>query len=127
MAPGGLNAAIAMSAADRQQRPPPPAPGLWRPLAEGVEVRVKVQPRARRAALGGTAPAADGLRLRVAVTEAPEDGRANRAVCAALAGALDVAPSAVEVAAGAAAREKTLRVAGDPARLGARLEALASA
>ncbi len=90
-----------------------------------MTVRVKVQPRARRAGIAGAQPAAEGMRLRIAVTEAPEDGRANRAVCAALAAALKVPPSAVAVTLGAAAREKTLRIAGDPATLGARLEALA--
>lgn len=75
---------------------------------------MKVQPRARRPGLGGLSP--EGA-LRVAVTEPPEDGRANRAVCAAVAGALRVAPSSVVVAQGAGARLKTLRVAGDPARL----------
>ncbi|WP_149538213.1 DUF167 domain-containing protein [Siccirubricoccus phaeus] len=99
--------------------------GWWRAEAEGVAVRVKVQPRARRAGLGGTAPAADGLRLRIAVAEAPEDGKATRAACAALAAALGVAPSAVQLAQGAAAREKLLLVSGDPALLGPRLEALA--
>jgi uncharacterized protein YggU (UPF0235/DUF167 family) len=99
--------------------------GWWRAEDGGVAVRVKVQPRARRAGLGGTAPAADGPRLRVAVTEAPEDGKATHAACAALAEALGVAPSAVQLLHGAAAREKTLQVAGDPAALGARLESLA--
>jgi uncharacterized protein YggU (UPF0235/DUF167 family) len=84
-------------------------------------VRVKVQPRARRDAVLGEATSADGPRLRLAVTAAPEDGRANRAVCALLAEALGVAPSAVQVTMGASAREKTLAVAGDPAALGARL------
>lgn len=87
-------------------------------------MRVKVQPRARREAVLGAAPAADGTRLRLAVTAAPEDGRANRAACALMAAALGVAPSAVRVAAGAAAREKTLAVAGDAAALGAKLESL---
>jgi uncharacterized protein (TIGR00251 family) len=86
-----------------------------RPLPDGIELRVKVQPRSRRPGLGGLSP--DGGALRVAVTEVPEDGRANRAVCAAIAKALGVAPSSVELAAGAAARLKTLRIAGDPARL----------
>jgi uncharacterized protein YggU (UPF0235/DUF167 family) len=89
-----------------------------------VSLRVKVQPRARRAGLKGVAPAADGPRLRLAVVEPPEDGRANRAACATLAAALGVPQSAVEVVQGAAAREKTLRVAGDPAALAARIEAL---
>ncbi len=88
---------------------------------------MKVQPRARRAGLKGLVPAADGApRLGVAVTEAPEDGRANRAVCAAIAAALGVAPSAVAVAQGAAAREKLLRVSGDPAALAARLQSAVS-
>jgi uncharacterized protein len=97
----------------------------WRPDLDGVLVRVRVQPRARRPGLRGVVPGADGPRLRLAVTEPPEDGRANRAVCAALARALGVAPSAVQVAQGAASREKTLAVAGDPAALAARLESLA--
>jgi len=59
------------------------------------------------------------------VTEAPEDGRANRAVCAALAAALGVPASMIEVAQGAAAREKLLRIPGDPALLIPMIEALA--
>jgi uncharacterized protein len=92
---------------------------------DGVTLRVKVQPRARRAGLKGVVPAADGgARLGVAVVEAPEDGRANRAVCAAVAEALGVAPSAVTVAQGAGSREKLLRVAGDAHALAARLGTL---
>jgi uncharacterized protein len=97
---------------------------FWRPLADGVRVAVKVQPKARRPGLQGAAPAADGPRLRIAVSEPPEDGRANRAACAALAQALFVGPSSVRVTAGAAAREKVLFVSGDPAVLGPRLAAL---
>ncbi|WP_240046632.1 DUF167 domain-containing protein [Paracraurococcus ruber] len=88
-------------------------------------MRVKVQPRARRPGLQGLADAADGPRLRLAVAAAPEDGRANRAVCDALAEALGVAPSAATVAQGPAAREKTIFVAGDPDALAQRLETLA--
>ncbi|BDG70835.1 DUF167 domain-containing protein [Roseomonas fluvialis] len=98
---------------------------FWRADASGVTVRVKVQPKARRPGLGGLKAAADGPRLSLAVTEAPEDGRANRAACATLAAALGVAASAVEVAHGATSREKTLHVAGDAGLLGPRLEALA--
>jgi uncharacterized protein YggU (UPF0235/DUF167 family) len=97
----------------------------WRTEPDGVLVRVKVQPKARRRGLGGVKPAADGPRLAIAVAEAPEDGRATRAACDALAEALGIAKSAVALAQGAASREKTLRVAGDPAILVPRLEALA--
>jgi uncharacterized protein YggU (UPF0235/DUF167 family) len=79
-----------------------------------VELRVKVQPKSRRPGIGGVAPVGA---LRVAVTEAPEDGRANRAVCAALAEALGVPGSAVGVTHGVAARVKSLRIAGNPDRL----------
>ncbi|WP_426956116.1 DUF167 domain-containing protein [Muricoccus radiodurans] len=89
-----------------------------------MELWIKAQPRARRAALLGVAPAADGPRLRLAVTEAPEDGRANRAICALLAGVLGIAPSRISVTAGATAREKTLRIAGNPATLEAALRAI---
>jgi uncharacterized protein len=97
---------------------------FWRAALAGVTVAVKVQPKARRPGLQGAAPTADGPRLRIAVSEPPEDGRANRAACAALAGALRVAPSLVSVTAGAGSREKLLFVSGDPAVLGPRLAAL---
>lgn len=99
--------------------------GFWRAEAGALLLRVKVQPKSRRPGLQAPRPSADGPRLRVAVGEAPEDGRANRAVCAALAAALGVPISAVAIAQGAAMREKTLRVLGDPAVLIPRIEALA--
>ncbi|MGE0222385.1 MAG: DUF167 domain-containing protein [Acetobacteraceae bacterium] len=85
---------------------------------------VKVQPKSRRPGVQGTAPAADGPRLRIGVTEAAEGGRANQAVCALVARTLDRPRSAVSVVAGAASREKLLHVAGDPAALAERLDAL---
>jgi uncharacterized protein YggU (UPF0235/DUF167 family) len=97
---------------------------FWRSAPGGVTVMVKVQPKSRRPGLQGTGPSADGVRLRIGVTEAAENGRANRAVCAALADALDLPQSSVQLAAGATSREKLLRVTGDPTILAARLEAL---
>ncbi|MCA3280951.1 MAG: DUF167 domain-containing protein [Roseomonas sp.] len=99
--------------------------GFWRTEAGALLVRIKVQPKSRRPGFEGLRPGADGPRLRVAVTEAPEDGRANRAVCAALAAAHGVPASVIEVAQGATAREKTLRISGDPSLLIPRIEALA--
>ena len=46
--------------------------------AEGLHLRLKVVPGASRDAVAG--PLGDRLKVRVAV--APEDGKANRAVCA---------------------------------------------
>ena len=108
----------------RQRARPVPVSGFWRPAADGVSVAVKVQPKSRRPGVQGRAPAVEGKRLRIGVSEAAEDGRANRAVCATLARALALPASAVAVVAGMTCRDKTLRVAGDPATIGARLEAL---
>ncbi len=89
-----------------------------------MSVSVKVQPKARRAGVQGVHPSADGPRLKIAVNEAAEDGKANRATCLTLARALDVPPSAVTVMVGASNREKVLYVSGDPITLSARLAAL---
>ncbi|EFH11872.1 DUF167 domain-containing protein [Pseudoroseomonas cervicalis] len=99
--------------------------GGWRAVEGGVELRVKAQPKARRAGLQGWIAAPDGPRLKLAVHEAPEDGRANKAICALLAGALHVPPSAITVVQGATSREKTCRILGDSARLHETLEGLA--
>lgn len=115
-------------AAPARTRPASDKPGdkpAWRIVAGGVELRVKAQPRARRAGLQGWVPGVDGPRLKLAVNAAPEDGRANLAICALLAAALHVPPSAIAVVQGATAREKTCRIAGDPARLAEQLEFLA--
>ncbi len=98
--------------------------GYYRPTAGGVSVAVKVQPGARRPGLLGRVPDTAGNRLKIAVAEPPEDGRANRAVCAALAEALCVPPSDVSILHGASSRQKTLLVAGDPAALTEKLAAL---
>ena len=97
---------------------------FWRTGPDGAALRVKVQPKSRRPGLQGTAPSADGPRLRIGVTEAAEAGRANQAVCDLLAEVLSVPRGAVDVAAGATSREKLIRIADDPAVLAQRLQAL---
>lgn len=97
---------------------------FWRVVGDGVAVAVKVQPRARRPGLHGLVADVEGERLAIGVREPAEDGRANRAACAALAASVGVPPSQVEVAAGAASRRKTLRISGDAAAIIARLAAL---
>ena len=100
----------------------------WRPVPGGVEVAVRVTPRASRPALGGgVGGPGDDAWLAARVTPPPEDGRANMALIALLARALDVAPSACEVVAGNASRRKRVRVAGDVAALERRLAALPAA
>lgn len=94
----------------------------FRVVGDGVEVRVKAEPRARRPGVGGMAPGADGPRLRIAVTEAPSDGKASEAVAQALARALGLPGRTVTLRSGAASRAKTLHVAGDAATLLVQLE-----
>ena len=88
-------------------------------------VAVRAQPRARRAGIvGTTVDAAGRMRLRIAVTEPAEDGRATAAVCLVLARALGVPASRVSVQAGGTSREKLLRVEGDSTLLSLRHRAL---
>jgi uncharacterized protein (TIGR00251 family) len=76
---------------------------------DGVaELRVRLTPRADRAAIAG---ARDGV-LQVRVTAPPVDGQANAALCRLLAKALGVAPSRVSVVRGTSARDKLVRVDG---------------
>jgi uncharacterized protein (TIGR00251 family) len=86
----------------------------------GVRLTVRVAPKASRSRVVGLA---DGA-LKVAVAAPPEDGKANAALVETLAEALGVARRDVALAAGAASRRKLVDVAGDPARLLARVEAL---
>lgn len=99
-------------------------PIFWSIVPGGVRVAVRVQPRARKAGVQGIVASADGPRLRIAVCEPPEDGKASKAACAALAEALQIAPSVVQLVMGASSREKLLFVAGDPAAVIGRLEVM---
>jgi hypothetical protein len=85
-----------------------------------ILVAVRVRPRSRP----GLHLTDGGLVIRVAA--APEKGRATEEARRALAEALDVAPSAVTLRAGAAARRKTFVVRGTSA-IEARQRLLAAA
>ncbi len=97
---------------------------FWRVAPDGVAVMVKAQPRSRRPGIQGVGESASGPRLKIGVTEAPEDGKANRAVRAVLAKALGCPQAMVQIAAGVANREKTLSVSGDAVRLVEKLRSL---
>ena len=73
---------------------------------EAALLHVRVQPKARANAVKGW----HGDALRVSVTAAPEDGRANRAVIDLLAQIFDVAPSSISLVRGAASRDKWFRL-----------------
>ena len=86
-----------------------------------ARLTLRVQPGARIAGLAGRL--ADGT-LKLRVTAPPEDGRANRAVEALLAGVLGVRESQVQVTRGMSSRAKTVEIDGlDDAAVAARIEA----
>ena len=81
------------------------------PFSGGTRLRLRVKAGARRSAIVG----AHGGALKVAVAAAPERGRANRAVIALLADALDIPSSAVTIAAGETGKDKLAEIALSPA------------
>lgn len=86
-----------------------------------VQLRVRARPGASRTEIAGYHNGA----LAVRVAAPPEKGRANRALLAFLAEALDLRPRDLEIVAGAAGRDKLVRVRGlDEAELARRLKAL---
>jgi len=85
-------------------------------------IAVRLTPKGGRDAIDGVAQLADGQAvLKVRVRSAPTEGEANAALVKLIARSLGIAPRAVELAAGAAARLKRLRITGDPASLVAKL------
>lgn len=75
---------------------------------DGTELSVRVSPRASKASIE---PEKNG-RLHLRVTAAPEDGKANIAVCKLVAKTLHVGATSVEVTAGQSARDKTITISG---------------
>lgn len=73
----------------------------------GARLTVRVTPKASRNAI-----TVEGDRLRVYVTTAPTDGKANAAVIKLLAKALGVAKSRLVLVQGATSRDKVFRVEG---------------
>ena len=89
---------------------------------EGLRFALKLTPRGGRNAIDGWAEDSAGhphLKARVSVP--PEDGKANKALIALLAEALDIPKSSIRIAAGETSRLKTIEIDGDRARLEARL------
>jgi uncharacterized protein len=91
----------------------------------GLRLAVRVTPRAGREAVGGIVRDADGRpALAVRLAAPPVEGAANAALVKVLAGALGLRRAEVTLLSGATGRLKMLHLAGDPAALAARLDAL---
>jgi len=76
--------------------------------AKGVTFAVKVQPRARKNAIIGTA----GDALKLALTAPPVEGKANQAVIEFFAEFFEIPRSSVSIASGETSRNKVIRVSG---------------
>jgi uncharacterized protein YggU (UPF0235/DUF167 family) len=85
--------------------PRPGPPDLSHLARPGAEFAVRATPRARRP---GVTETPQGLCF--AVTEPPEDGRANAAIRDALAAALGVAKTRLTLIRGGASRDKVFRL-----------------
>lgn len=71
-------------------------------------LHIKAVPGARRDEIAGPL----GDRLKVRISAPPEDGRANKAICALIAERVGVRAGAVSVARGQTNPEKTIRISG---------------
>jgi hypothetical protein len=100
----------------------------YRPFDDHILLAVRLTPNGGRDALEGVEIAGDGLaHLKARVTAVPEKGKANKALIALLAKAIKVPKSEITVVTGETARQKILRIEGDPEDLKSRIDALASA
>jgi uncharacterized protein (TIGR00251 family) len=86
--------------------------------ANRLRIAVRVTPKAARNRISGLATdAAGGTALKVAVTAAPEGGKANAAVIKLLAKEWRLAKSDLAIVQGAAARRKVIEIAGEADRV----------
>jgi len=83
----------------------------------GIYIAVHAQPGAKRPQLRGM----HGEAIKIAISQAAQDGKANAAIVKAIAEALDVPKAAVEITSGLASRQKRVFVSGDAETLKQRL------
>ncbi|MGD0188729.1 MAG: DUF167 family protein [Roseiarcus sp.] len=97
----------------------------WRATLDGVVIACRLTPKGGRDAIDGVATLSDGTRVLLArVRSAPEDGKANEALCRLIAEKLGVGASKARLVAGAKSRLKQVAVTGEPGVLIARLSEL---
>ena len=91
----------------------------WRPApGGGLLLDVRLTPRGGRDAIDGIERRADGRTVLKARVRAPAfEGEANAALCRLVAGITGTAPRQITLVAGATARVKCLRIAGDAQHL----------
>jgi uncharacterized protein (TIGR00251 family) len=95
-----------------------------RPIRHGLHVMIRLSPRAKSdRVIGLVATAGGGCALKAAVTAPAQNGQANEALLRLLANVWRLPRRDLSIVAGAASRNKIVRVAGDPQRLSAHLSA----
>jgi uncharacterized protein YggU (UPF0235/DUF167 family) len=100
----------------------PGSAGAFVATADGLNVAVRLTPRAGREALEGVTRLDDGTEaLKAAVRAAPEDGAANAALIRLVAKSAGIAPSRVRLERGATSRRKTLLIEGGDLAMAERL------
>jgi uncharacterized protein len=89
---------------------------------EGVRVAIRLSPRARADRLQGLVTVAKGGQsIKVSVMAPPQEGRANEALLQLLSRAWRLPRRSLALVAGAASRNKTVSIAGNPQQLFAEL------
>ncbi|MCM2475313.1 DUF167 domain-containing protein [Rhizobium sp. CG5] len=97
----------------------------YRIVGDHVRLSVRLTPNGGREAIDGVEINSGGeAYLKVRVTAVPEKGKANKALIALLAKRLGMAKSSIEITSGDTARQKNLRLEGEPEVLIAKLTAL---
>ncbi len=87
------------------------------PVPGGTRLRLRVKPGARKNAIVGV----HGGALKLSVIAPPEKGKANDAVVALLANALDVPASAIEIVAGQTSQDKVVTIELEPGEVRVRV------
>ncbi|MCC8933005.1 DUF167 domain-containing protein [Rhizobium sp. 'Codium 1'] len=92
-----------------------------------ILLAVRLTPNGGRNAFDGMDVSADGLaHLKARVSAVPEKGKANKALIALLSKSLKIPKSLISVVSGDTARQKILRIDGDPEDLKSKIDALAA-
>ena len=92
--------------------------------ADGVVLHVRLTPKSSAARIAGVEDHGGKPVLKAYVTTPPEDGKANAALLALVAGWLGVPKSAVALASGQKSRLKSVAVSGEPDKLSEKISML---
>lgn len=97
--------------------PAPPATAPYRETPSGLDLHVRLTPKAARDAVGGCIQTPQGMALQAHVRAVPENGAANQALIALIAKWLRIPKSSISLTAGGKSRLKTLSIDGGTGEL----------